>query len=217
MPEGGVEGEADESDKENAAARSYTHHRDPPTIRQNITSAGTISPIRVPRDDDDEMIHRHTSLDPMGIHRGVEDLRMPNRSILRRRRRDPTPIDITGDDGYENLLNHWHSHSVQSRHDLILDDLRQSWSKRRREENPKLVTEYRLDLVSSVNSREEILDKAKSDAILTTHLRFSLPTFLKQIEAIVGVLISAISDEAPVDLEVVRDHDIAKSLRTSLL
>ncbi|KAI4199860.1 MAG: hypothetical protein LQ350_004308 [Teloschistes chrysophthalmus] len=103
-----IKREAEESDKENAA-RSCTYRRDPPTIRQNITSAGVISPIRAPRDDH-EMIHRHTSPDAMDIHRGFEDVRMQNRSILRRRRRDLTLIDTTGVDNDEDMDEHGHLH-----------------------------------------------------------------------------------------------------------
>ncbi|KAL9583798.1 MAG: hypothetical protein Q9203_004924 [Teloschistes exilis] len=95
MAEGRVEGEVEDSDEENAT-RSFAYRRDPQTIRQNITSAGIISPIRISRDDDHKMIHGYTSPDRMDIDRGVEDLHMLNRSVLRVRWREPTPIEITG-------------------------------------------------------------------------------------------------------------------------
>ncbi|KAL8632094.1 hypothetical protein Q9189_002237 [Teloschistes chrysophthalmus] len=50
-----VQGEADESDKENAA-RSYTYRGITPNVRQNIASAGVISPIRAVRDDDEMVV-----------------------------------------------------------------------------------------------------------------------------------------------------------------
>ncbi|KAL8634728.1 MAG: hypothetical protein Q9228_007696 [Teloschistes exilis] len=95
MAEGCVEGEVEDSDEENAT-RSFAYRRDPQTIRQNITSAGIISPIRISRDDDHKMIHGYTSPDRMDIDRGVEDLHMLNRSVLRVRWSEPTPIEITG-------------------------------------------------------------------------------------------------------------------------
>ncbi|KAL9583655.1 MAG: hypothetical protein Q9212_002579 [Teloschistes hypoglaucus] len=108
MVEGGVDGEADGSDKENAV-RGHTHRADPPTIRQSIASVGMISPLRVPSDDDDddEMVHGHTSPDAMDIRRGIEGPHMPNRSVLGARKREPTPIDITGGGDEDDMMDTW--------------------------------------------------------------------------------------------------------------
>lgn len=103
MAEGPVEGDDEESEKENAA-RSYTYRHDSPNVRQDITSAAMISPIRI-FGDEDEMMHGHTSPDPMDLHRAVEDLHMQNRSVLRARRREPTPIDITGGDDDDDMMD----------------------------------------------------------------------------------------------------------------
>ncbi|KAI4201357.1 MAG: hypothetical protein LQ350_003276 [Teloschistes chrysophthalmus] len=103
MAEGRVQGEADESDKENAA-RSYTYRGNTPTARQNIASANVISPIRAAREDD-EMVHGHTSPDAMDIRRGLEDLGVANRSLLRVRKREPTPIDTTGSGEYDDMMD----------------------------------------------------------------------------------------------------------------
>ncbi|KAL8775743.1 MAG: hypothetical protein Q9203_003798 [Teloschistes exilis] len=103
MAEGAVEGDDEESEKENAA-RSYTYRRDSPITRQDITSAAMISPIRT-FEDEDELMYGHTSPDSMDLHRAVEDLHMQNRSVLRARRREPTPIDITGGDEDDDAMD----------------------------------------------------------------------------------------------------------------